>query len=97
MFLAYLADLLLILNGFCAIPTVRGTEESLILELSNDIVLVLIWCPPGRFQMGTDAQEPYFSKLEGPQHEVVLSQGFWIGRTPITNRHWKSIMTEDIT
>lgn len=43
----------------------------------------MVWLPGGRFRMGSDAHYPE----EAPAHEVVVS-GFWIDRTPVTNRQF---------
>jgi formylglycine-generating enzyme required for sulfatase activity len=45
--------------------------------------------------MGTNEQEPYWTRIEHPRHGVVLSMGFWIGCTPITSQQWNSIMKID--
>jgi formylglycine-generating enzyme required for sulfatase activity len=41
----------------------------------------MVWLPGGRFTMGSDVHY----KEEAPQHPVEVS-GFWIDRTPVTNR-----------
>lgn len=50
--------------------------------------LPLVYCPPGEFTMGSDQGEPG----ERPRHLVHLSEGFWLGQTPITQRQWAHIM-----
>jgi formylglycine-generating enzyme required for sulfatase activity len=52
------------------------------------------WIPPGRFWMGAAANEkPNFEK-ERPRHEVILTHGFWMGRTPVTQEQWLALMKE---
>lgn len=51
----------------------------------------LVWCAPGTFQMGSDKQDPYWSEGEAPQHEVTLTEGFWIGQVPVTWQIWNEI------
>jgi formylglycine-generating enzyme required for sulfatase activity len=41
----------------------------------------MVWLPGGRFRMGSDMHYPE----EAPAHDVKVS-GFWIDRTPVTNR-----------
>jgi formylglycine-generating enzyme required for sulfatase activity len=53
---------------------------------------VLRWIPPGRFLMGSPEAEPGWSKAEGPQHEVVISRGFWLGETPVTQVQWRAVV-----
>ena len=44
----------------------------------------MIWIPGGTFRMGSDKHYPE----EAPVHRVTVS-GFWIDRTPVTNRQFK--------
>src|ERR1043165_9619355 len=39
----------------------------------------LHWVAPGRFQMGSPAGESGRSNDEGPQTEVIISRGLWLG------------------
>lgn len=50
------------------------------------------WIPPGRFMMGSPETEVGRSGDEGPLHEVVLSTGFWLGETPVTQGLWDAVM-----
>ena len=53
--------------------------------------MAMVWCPPDKFLMGSPASEPdRFS--EETQHEVTLAQGFWIGKTEVTQAQWKAVM-----
>lgn len=60
----------------------------------------MVWCPPGRFLMGSPQSEKgrgghHFYDGSGDhehQHEVVLTEGFWIGKYEVTQRQWKAIM-----
>jgi len=29
---------------------------------------------------------------EGPQHKVTLTQGFWLGESPVTQAQWNAIL-----
>ena len=49
------------------------------------------WCPPGRFLMGSPASEAGRYDDDGPQREVELTQGFWIGEAPVTQRQWEAV------
>ncbi|MGB7037471.1 MAG: formylglycine-generating enzyme family protein [Xanthobacteraceae bacterium] len=44
----------------------------------------MIWVPSGAFRMGSDTHYPE----EAPVHRVAVD-GFWIDRTPVTNRQFK--------
>ncbi len=52
----------------------------------------LRWIPPGRFRMGSPADEEGRFDREGPQHEVTLSKGFWLFDTPCTQALWQAVM-----
>jgi len=52
----------------------------------------MVWIPPGRFLMGSMPGEPGHGTDENPVTEVVLSQGYWLGRHEVTQAEWTSIM-----
>jgi len=52
------------------------------------------WIPPGRFPMGSPEREKGRYNDEGPQHEVVISRGFWLGETPVTQAQWAAVTEE---
>ncbi|MFZ2069629.1 MAG: formylglycine-generating enzyme family protein [Xanthobacteraceae bacterium] len=47
----------------------------------------MIWIPGGTFRMGSDKHYPE----EAPVHRVAVG-GFWIDRTPVTNRQFKQFV-----
>jgi formylglycine-generating enzyme required for sulfatase activity len=47
---------------------------------------------PGRFWMGSPRTEVGRSENEGPQHEVRLTRGFWLGETAVTQALWEAVM-----
>ncbi len=47
----------------------------------------MIWVPGGTFRMGSDKHYPE----ESPAHGVTVS-GFWIDRTPVTNRDFRKFV-----
>ena len=53
------------------------------------------WIPPGRFWMGAAANEKPNFEQERPRHEVILTHGFWMGRTPVTQMQWVALMKEN--
>lgn len=52
--------------------------------------LTMVWIPPGRFWMGSPADEPERDPNEGPQHLVQLP-GFFMSQTPITQAQWRLV------
>jgi formylglycine-generating enzyme required for sulfatase activity len=49
------------------------------------------WVAPGRFVMGSPPTEAGRSNDEGPQTDVTMSRGFWLGVFAVTQDDWKSI------
>src|SRR5580704_212370 len=47
----------------------------------------MVWIPGGTFRMGSDHHYPE----EAPAHRVSVD-GFWLDRTPVTNRQFKQFV-----
>ena len=47
----------------------------------------MVWVPPGTFRMGSDSHYPE----EAPAHRVSVD-GFWMDRTPVTNRQFREFV-----
>ncbi len=56
------------------------------------VVQRLRWVPPGRFAMGSPADEPGRWDDEGPRHPVTIAAGFWLFDTPCTQALWQAVM-----
>lgn len=54
------------------------------------------WIPSGRFLMGSPESEEGRDPDEGPQHEVTLTQGFWMFETPVTRGMWIAVTGEQL-
>jgi sulfatase modifying factor 1 len=53
--------------------------------------VTLCWCPPGRFVMGSPAQE-WGHRPDEAQVEVVLTKGFWTARYEATQGEWTRVI-----
>jgi formylglycine-generating enzyme required for sulfatase activity len=53
------------------------------------------WIPPGRFFMGSSEGKDYGLGNEGPQHEVIITHGYWMFDTPCTQGLWKVLMGDN--
>ncbi len=51
---------------------------------------------PGTFLLGSPENEPNRSKNEGPQTEVTLTRGYWLGTHEVTQAQWRSVMGADV-
>ena len=58
----------------------------------NGVTFPLRWVPPGEFMMGSPEDEPGRFEREGPQHQVTISHGFWLGETPVTQGQYAAVM-----
>lgn len=61
----------------------------------NEVEHRMRWIPPGRFVMGSPENEAGRLDNEGPQHEVVLTEGYWLGDAPVTQALWTTVMEEN--
>ena len=50
------------------------------------------WCPAGKFTMGSPVDEAGRREDED-QVNVTLTQGFWLGKTEVTQGQWKAVMS----
>ena len=70
--------------------------------LDDEVAMDFAWVPPGTFFMGSPEDEegrdappdPPCSREggEGPRHQVVLTRGFWMGTTPVTQGQYASVV-----
>ena len=58
---------------------------------TNSLGMEFMWIAPGSFLMGSPADEEgrFGDEL---QHEVRISEGFWMGRYEVTQGEWQSVM-----
>ncbi|NOQ13823.1 MAG: SUMF1/EgtB/PvdO family nonheme iron enzyme [Methyloprofundus sp.] len=62
--------------------------------LENDVYKQLLcfrWIPKGQFTMGSDKNEKGRYENED-QHQVILSRGFWLAETTVTQALWLAVM-----
>ena len=55
-------------------------------DIGTNIEMLLI--PPGRFMMGASPDDLEAKSDEKPVHEVLISNAFYLGRTPVTQAQW---------
>ncbi len=66
--------------------------QNAVVELPDGVPLDLIWIPPGEFVMGSPSTEEGRLDNEGPQTHVHLTNGFWLGKAPVTQGQWQALM-----
>ena len=52
----------------------------------------MVFIPPGTFRMGSPTNEVDRGQDEGPQTEVTISRGFWIGKYEVTQGKYLAVM-----
>ena len=63
--------------------------------LPGKVPLELVWCPPGTFWMGSSESEAtwqYEWQYDKTRRRVTLTRGFWLGKYPVTQKQWESVM-----
>ncbi len=58
----------------------------------NGVEFAFRWCPAGTFMMGSSTSEEGRYDDEERQHEVMLTKGFWMMETEVTQKQWKAVM-----
>lgn len=61
----------------------------------GEVEIRFCWMPPGHFMMGSSVEEPGRFSNEGPQHEVIFKEGFWLAETACTQGLWKKVMGDN--
>ena len=62
--------------------------------ITNEFGMVFVYIPPGEFMMGSPVDESGRQPNEH-QHKVVLSQGFYIMTTEVTQKQWAAVMEDN--
>jgi len=62
------------------------------LDCGSGVTIELAPIPAGQFMMGSTESEADRRRDEGPQREVVITNGFHMGVTPVTQAQWEAVM-----
>ncbi|MFA6107651.1 MAG: formylglycine-generating enzyme family protein [Candidatus Latescibacterota bacterium] len=68
-----------------------GNKEKTV-KLPGGAEMEFVWIEPGTFTMGSPESEYGRFQDEGPQHEVRLTQGFWLAKYELTQAQWQAVM-----
>ena len=60
-------------------------------EVAPGVMMTFRWCPAGEFMMGSPPSEAGRESRED-QANVILSKGFWISKTEVTQSQWAAVM-----
>jgi len=69
----------------------RHWQET-VLDLGNGVKMRLVLIPAGKFMMGSPATEAGRGSEEGPQHEVTISNPFYMGVFEVTQEQYEQVM-----
>jgi len=85
---------LLCLVASCGHQAARETPGGA--RYTNSIGMEFVLIKPGSFMMGS-APEPFrpSDRNETPQHRVVISRPFYLGRYEVTQAQWEAVMGND--
>ena len=73
--------------------TPGGGGDEITIALPGGVPLVLVKIPHGTFTMGSlESERGRDSSDEGPQHQVTLTQDYYIGKYEVTQRQWVAVM-----
>ncbi|MBR0238029.1 MAG: formylglycine-generating enzyme family protein [Thermoguttaceae bacterium] len=75
-------------NSSLDTPGTKAGEKRIITV--NGVEFAFRWCPPGKFIMGTPDTERWYDNDK--EHQVTLTQGFWMMETEVTQKQWKAVM-----
>eukprot|EP00977_Amphora_coffeiformis_P018745 scaffold6688_cov181-Amphora_coffeaeformis.AAC.8 len=64
------------------------------LNVQGTVRMEFVFCAPGSFIMGGDPnkKDGRFDCVETPNHTVTLTRGFWLGKYPVTQEQYQTIM-----
>ena len=68
-----------------------STGDTKTILLPGGEEMEMIYCAPGSFIMGSPEDEEDREDDE-VQHKVTLTKGFWLGKYPVTQAQWNSVM-----
>jgi hypothetical protein len=70
------------------------SDRTKTITLPGGAEMEMIYCAPGSFMMGSPKDEEGRFRDE-TQHKVTLTRGFWLGKYPVTQSQWKSVMRDN--
>ncbi|HZM01510.1 MAG TPA: bifunctional serine/threonine-protein kinase/formylglycine-generating enzyme family protein [Candidatus Saccharimonadales bacterium] len=73
--------------AFVNLPSAPMNSPPFDLKMPN-----LVWIASGSFLMGSSQIDPEMAINEGPQTQVVVSHGFWMGRHEVTQGEYAEVM-----
>jgi formylglycine-generating enzyme required for sulfatase activity len=82
-----------IVSSCVHLNSIEGKNHTV--ALPNAVALDLVWIVPGTFTMGAPSSEAGSQEWDRPQTVVAISQGFWLGKTPVTQGQYQAVMGDN--
>jgi formylglycine-generating enzyme required for sulfatase activity len=76
---------------FICVP-VNGSAEEVTIMLPGDVPMVLVRIPSGTFMMGSPAGERGNIFDNEDQHQVTLTEDYFMAKTEVTQQQWQAVM-----
>ncbi|MDP6040820.1 MAG: SUMF1/EgtB/PvdO family nonheme iron enzyme, partial [Candidatus Latescibacteria bacterium] len=72
----------------------KAGSSDLTVTLSDSVQMAFVYISPGTFMMGSPniVSEIGRERDELPQHEVTISEGFYLGKYEVTQAQWETVM-----
>ena len=82
------------LTALLVSSTSAYANPAITVDLPGGCTMDFVWIEPGVFLMGAPDDEPGrdYDGDEGPQRQVQISRGFWLGRCEVTQGQWQAVM-----
>ena len=68
--------------------------EEIAVELPGGSTMEFVWIDSGKFMLGSPLPEEGRLLDEGPQHQVTIGEGFYLGKYEVTQEQWLAVMEE---
>src|SRR5581483_2491175 len=79
-------------SAHAAPPASTQPTGELTLALGKHSAIKLVLIPAGQFMMGSPPDEKDRPNDESPQHQVRITEPFYMGISPVTQKQWKAVM-----
>jgi formylglycine-generating enzyme required for sulfatase activity len=80
------------LPALTALLMLGGAATGLAEEKSNSLGMKFVLIPAGEFLMGSPDADGETDDREKPQHKVIISRPFYLGKYEVTQTQWKAVM-----
>ena len=61
-------------------------------DIPGGATMDFVWIEPGTFMMGKASSTSDVFLGDRPQHEVTISEGYWLGKYEVTQEQWAKVM-----